>query len=129
MQRRAALKAIGVSVLAGATLTSTASATKNGPRVVDVDSEISTENTDAGDEYSVEYDGNTVIITGGTTVPESCYEAEVVGIDSSSAGDVVQVAPHRYGEICTQVISRLTFEIELEYDDEPNDVSVEFVDQ
>ncbi|RQG95958.1 hypothetical protein [Natrarchaeobius chitinivorans] len=129
MRRRTALEAIGASILAGTAVATTASAT-GGPRIVELESEIDTGDPDAGDKYAVEYLGDgRVELTGSTTVPKSCYEAEVVGIESTQYGDVVRVKPVQTGDLCLDVVSRLQFRIELAYDDDAEDVFLEFLEE
>ena len=129
MQRRTALKAVGASVLAGVAVSGTATADSDEPRIVDVDSTISAGDPDEKPAYSVTYgEDGLVEITGGVTVSEGCYEAEVDGIESTAFGDVVQVSPVRQDGFCTQVISRLEFEVTVQYADEPADVFVQIDD-
>ncbi|RQG91430.1 hypothetical protein EA462_05515 [Natrarchaeobius halalkaliphilus] len=64
MKRRTTLAIVGASIFTGAAVNATTATTDGGPRIVDIDSETSTEDVDAGDEYAIEYvDGRTVVVT------------------------------------------------------------------
>lgn len=129
MNRRVALRTVGASILAGATVTGSAAANDD-PRVVAVESEPASGNVGDGRKYAVTYRGNeTVEITGEITVPESCYGPEVVGVESTPFGDVVRVRMERTGDVCLHVVTRLGFRIELEYAEAADDVFLEFVDE
>ncbi|RQG99945.1 hypothetical protein [Natrarchaeobius oligotrophus] len=130
MKRRTALGAIGASIVAGTALTGTTSADEDGPRLVSLESETDAGGSGEGNEYAVEYVGEgTVEVTGSTTVPRPCYEAEVVGIEATEFGDVVRLRPVRTDDLCPDVVSRLSFHVELEYSGETNDVFLEFLEE
>lgn len=137
MNRRDAITAAGASILAGATLTTSAAAddqVTSSPRVGDVETKrVETRNADEikYDEYTVNYVGDgRVEITGYTVAPTSCYEVTVNDIHAAEYGDVVdlELVPEKKSprkkvtaatedERCSS-IEIVRYSVELEYKDE-----------
>ncbi|WP_408959062.1 hypothetical protein [Natrinema sp. 74] len=70
----------------------------------------------------------TVEIVGTVTLSTPCNALEIVGIESTSSGDLVQMTTNRTSGICMTVVARGSFRLVLQYEGEPDDVSLEFVD-
>lgn len=137
MQRRDALKAVGTTLLSGAMITGTAAAI-DGPEVTleyeslqHMDSERRRNVvSDLGtDDYEVEYgDDGIVTVTTLAHLSSGCSYLEVDAVESTASGDVVRLAKKRPRYPCPAVASIAFVRIELEYEDVPDEVTLEIVD-